>query len=68
MDGDDRKDGEMKALGSLTTSSREPFGFSLSMDVIMVIASNGVSFALDRLEALGGELIEWMETIARMEK
>ena len=41
MDGDDRKDGEMKALGSLTTSSREPFGFSLSMDVIMVIASNG---------------------------
>ena len=41
MDGDDRKDGEMKALGSLTTSSREAFGFSLSMDVIMVIASNG---------------------------
>ena len=29
--------------------------------------SNGVSFALDRLEALGGELIEWTETIARME-
>ena len=39
-----------------------------AMDVIMVIASNGVSFALDRLEALGGELIEWKETIARMEK
>ena len=58
----------LMALGSLTTSSRETFGLSLSMDVIMVIASNGVSFALDRLEALGGELIEWMETIARMEK
>ena len=41
MDGDDRKDGENKALGSLTTSSRETFGFYLSMDVIMVIASNG---------------------------
>ena len=41
MEGDDRKDGEMKALGSLTTSSRETFGISLSMDVIMVIASNG---------------------------
>ena len=41
MEGDDRKDGEMKALGSLTTSSRETFGLSLSMDVIMVIASNG---------------------------
>ena len=49
MDGDDRKDGEMKALGSLTTSSRETFGFSLSMDVIMVIASNGVRKSLDRL-------------------
>ena len=55
------------ALELLTTQSRGFFGFSLSMDVIMVIASNGVISSLDRLEALGGELIERMETIARIE-